>query len=40
MGEVGVPTPMNQAIVGTAKRIEAGQLTPDPANPKLLTAHL
>ncbi len=35
--EVGVPTPMNEAIVEVTKRVEAGELKQDPANLKLLT---
>jgi 2-dehydropantoate 2-reductase len=38
--EVGVPTPMNEAIVEVAKRVEAGALEPAPANLQLLTQHL
>ncbi len=38
--EMGVPTPMNQAIVEVTKRMEAGELKPDPANLQLLTPHL
>jgi len=38
--EVGVPTPMNQAVVEVAKRIEAGELKQGPANLTLLTKHL
>jgi hypothetical protein len=38
--EVGVPTPMNEAVVAFTRRIEAGELTPDPANFGLLTGHL
>ena len=34
--EVGTPTPINEAIVGIAKRVEAGTLTPSPENLKLL----
>jgi 2-dehydropantoate 2-reductase len=34
--EVGVSTPMNEAIVALTKRIEAGELTPSPANLQLL----
>jgi 2-dehydropantoate 2-reductase len=30
--EVGVPTPMNEAIVAITKRVEAGELAQDPAN--------
>jgi 2-dehydropantoate 2-reductase len=30
--EVGVPTPVNQAIVDTMNRIETGSLRPDPGN--------
>lgn len=37
--EVGVPTPTNEAIVGIAKRVEAGELQSNPANLKLLTVH-
>jgi 2-dehydropantoate 2-reductase len=35
--EVGVPTPMNEAIVAITKRLEAGELTQGQANLKLLT---
>jgi 2-dehydropantoate 2-reductase len=37
--EVGVPTPMNEAIVEVTKRVEAGGLKPAPANLQLLTQH-
>jgi 2-dehydropantoate 2-reductase len=37
--EVGVPTPMNEAIVEVTKRMEAGELKPAPANLQLLTRH-
>jgi 2-dehydropantoate 2-reductase len=37
--EVGVSTPTNEAIVGIAKRVEAGELQSNPANLKLLTVH-
>ena len=30
--EVGVPTPMNRAIVGLMKKLEAGEVNPDPSN--------
>jgi 2-dehydropantoate 2-reductase len=35
--EVGVPTPMNEAIVAVTKRLEAGELTQGPGNLQLLT---
>jgi 2-dehydropantoate 2-reductase len=38
--EVGVATPMNQAIVEVTKRLEAGELRQDPGNLSLLTKHL
>jgi 2-dehydropantoate 2-reductase len=38
--EVGVPTPMNEAIVKVTQRMEAGELKPDPANLALLTRYL
>jgi ketopantoate reductase len=38
--EVGVPTPMNEAIVEVTERIETGELKQGPANLKLLTQHL
>lgn len=38
--EVGVPTPMNEAIVLITKRLEAGELKQDPGNLKLLLEHL
>jgi ketopantoate reductase len=38
--EVGVPTPVNEAIVEVTKRVEAGELRQDPANLDLLTKHL
>lgn len=38
--DVGVPTPMNEAIVAVAKRVEAGKLKPVSANLTLLTQHL
>ena len=34
--EVGVPTPVNQAIVGVMRRLEAGELTQGPENLRLL----
>jgi 2-dehydropantoate 2-reductase len=33
---VGIPTPTNEAIVALAKRLEAGDLKPSPANLQLL----
>lgn len=38
--EVGVPTPMNEAIVGLTKRMEAGELRQDCANLTILAKHL
>ena len=38
--EVGVPTPMNEAIVEVTERIETGELKQGPANLKLLTQYL
>jgi 2-dehydropantoate 2-reductase len=38
--DLGVPTPMNEAIVEVTQRMEAGELKPDPANLSLLTRHL
>jgi len=38
--EIGVPTPMNAAIVEVTKRMEAGELKQGPANLSLLTQHL
>jgi 2-dehydropantoate 2-reductase len=38
--EVDVPTPMNEAIVQVAKRMEASELKPNPGNLMLLTKHL
>jgi 2-dehydropantoate 2-reductase len=38
--EVGIPTPMNQAIVEVAKRMERGELAQGPANLQLLTRPL
>jgi ketopantoate reductase len=38
--EVGVPTPINGAIVDTMNRIEAGSLRPDPSNVDLLRSYL
>ena len=38
--EVGVPTPVNGAIVDTLNRIEAGSLRPDPSNVDLLRPYL
>ncbi|HWU39496.1 MAG TPA: 2-dehydropantoate 2-reductase [Candidatus Acidoferrum sp.] len=38
--EVGVPTPMNEAIVAVAKQVEMGERKPIPANLQLLTQHL
>jgi len=37
---VGVPTPMNAAVVEVVKRIEAGELSPDPASLGLLKRSL
>ena len=37
---VGVPTPMNEAIVEVTKRLEAGELAQAPANLQLLSRHL
>jgi 2-dehydropantoate 2-reductase len=33
---LGVPTPMNSAVVEIARRIERGELEPDPANLALM----
>ena len=30
--EVGVPTPINEQVVGLTKRVEAGELAPSPSN--------
>jgi 2-dehydropantoate 2-reductase len=38
--EVGMPTPMNEAIVEVTQRVEAGELKQDPANLDLLTKRL
>jgi 2-dehydropantoate 2-reductase len=38
--EVGVPTPMNEAIVEITRRMEAGELPQGPGNLRLLTRHL
>jgi ketopantoate reductase len=38
--EVGVPTPVNGAIVETMNRIEAGSLRPTPGNVDLLRPYL
>jgi 2-dehydropantoate 2-reductase len=38
--EVGVPTPLNEAIVSVTKRMEARELEQGPANLQLLTRHL
>jgi 2-dehydropantoate 2-reductase len=38
--DLGVPTPMNEAIVKVTQRMEAGELKPDPSNLSLLTRHL
>ena len=38
--EVGVPTPMNEAVVRIVKRVETGAVTPGPANLALLRKHL
>jgi len=38
--EVGVPTPMNEAVVQVVKRVESGALKQDPANLALLARHL
>jgi 2-dehydropantoate 2-reductase len=39
-GEVGVPTPMNEAVVEVTRRLEAGELVQGPANLSLLSSHL
>jgi len=38
--EVGVPTPMNEAIVAVTRRLETGDLAQSPANLQLLRAYL
>jgi 2-dehydropantoate 2-reductase len=38
--EVGVSTPMNEAVVQVVQQVESGALHPDPANLQLLTARL
>lgn len=38
--EVGVPTPMNRAIVDLMRKVETGELKPDPANLKRLEPYL
>jgi len=38
--EVGVPTPMNQAITNLMKKLEAGEVKPDPSNLERLRSHL
>lgn len=38
--EVGVPTPMNQALLDLTLRIENGKAEPDPANIELLSKHI
>jgi 2-dehydropantoate 2-reductase len=38
--EVGVPTPMNEAVVQVVKQVESGVLKQDPANITLLTGFL
>ncbi|MDP3063266.1 MAG: 2-dehydropantoate 2-reductase [Chloroflexota bacterium] len=38
--QVGVPTPMNEALVDVTHRVESGELKQGPANLKLLTKHL
>ncbi len=38
--EVGVPTPMNEAIVGLMKRLERGEIKPDPSALDQLKAYL
>ncbi len=38
--EVGVPTPMNEAIVEITKRVEAGEIKQAPENLTLLTKHV
>jgi len=38
--EVGVPTPMNQAILDLTLKIEIGKAEPDPANIELLRKHV
>ncbi len=38
--EVGVPTPMNQALLGLTLKVERGEIAPDPANIELLEKHV
>jgi 2-dehydropantoate 2-reductase len=38
--EVGVPTPMNQAITELMKKLEAGEVKPDPSNLERLKSYL
>jgi len=38
--EVGVPTPMNRVIVDLMRKVETGELKPDPANLKRLEPYL
>jgi 2-dehydropantoate 2-reductase len=38
--ELGVPTPMNEAVVQVVKQVESGKLKQDPANLNLLTKYL
>jgi 2-dehydropantoate 2-reductase len=38
--EVGVPTPMNRAIVGLMRQLESGELKPDPSNLERLEPYL
>ncbi|MFQ5996557.1 MAG: ketopantoate reductase family protein [Dehalococcoidales bacterium] len=39
-GEVGVPTPMNQAILNLMNELEEGKVKPDPSNLKRLESYL
>jgi 2-dehydropantoate 2-reductase len=38
--ELGIPTPMNQAIVDLTLKIERGEVNPDPSNLELLKPYL
>jgi 2-dehydropantoate 2-reductase len=38
--EVGVPTPINEAIIAVTRRLEAGDLPQSPANLRLLRGYL
>jgi 2-dehydropantoate 2-reductase len=38
--EVGVPTPLNQALLDLTLKVDKGEIEPDPANIELLERHI